>query len=111
MAQHLRALTPLPEVLSSIPSNHMEVHRYLYRVLIHLLWCVQRQGQCTHIYKINLKTNKQLLRDRIWPGVVAHTFSPSTPEAEAKVSSRTARATEKPCLEKPKKKERERDRI
>jgi hypothetical protein len=29
MAQRLRALTALPEVLSSIPSNHMEAHNYL----------------------------------------------------------------------------------
>ena len=30
MAQQLRALTALPEVLSSIPSNRMVVHTYLY---------------------------------------------------------------------------------
>jgi hypothetical protein len=29
MAQQLRALTALPEVLSSIPSNHMEAHNHL----------------------------------------------------------------------------------
>jgi hypothetical protein len=29
MAQRLRALTVLPEVLSSIPSNHMEAHNHL----------------------------------------------------------------------------------
>jgi hypothetical protein len=29
MAQQLRALTALPEVLSSIPSNHMVAHNYL----------------------------------------------------------------------------------
>jgi hypothetical protein len=29
MAQWLRALTTLPEVLSSIPSNHMVAHNYL----------------------------------------------------------------------------------
>jgi transcription elongation factor len=49
-----------------------------------------------------LKTNKQ-------PGMVAHAFNPSTWEAEAGrflssspawSTSRTARATEKPCLEK-----------
>jgi hypothetical protein len=38
--------------------------------------------------------------------VVAHAFSPSTWEAEAGVSSRAARATEKPCLKKPKKKKK-----
>jgi hypothetical protein len=30
MAQQLRALTALPEVLSSNPSAHMEVHNHLY---------------------------------------------------------------------------------
>jgi hypothetical protein len=29
MGQELRALTALPEVLSSIPSNHMAVHNHL----------------------------------------------------------------------------------
>jgi hypothetical protein len=29
MAQGLRALTALPEVLSSIPSNHMVAHNHL----------------------------------------------------------------------------------
>jgi hypothetical protein len=29
VAQQLRALTALPEVLSSIPSNHMVVHNHL----------------------------------------------------------------------------------
>jgi len=29
MAQCLRALTALPEVLSSIPSNHMVAHNHL----------------------------------------------------------------------------------
>jgi hypothetical protein len=29
MAQSLRALTALPEVLSSIPSHHMVAHKYL----------------------------------------------------------------------------------
>jgi hypothetical protein len=30
MAQRLRALTALPEVLSSIPSNHMVAHMVVY---------------------------------------------------------------------------------
>ena len=30
MAQQLRALTALPGVLSSIPSNHMVAHNHLY---------------------------------------------------------------------------------
>jgi hypothetical protein len=29
MAQQLRALTALPEILSSIPSNHMVAHNHL----------------------------------------------------------------------------------
>jgi hypothetical protein len=29
MAQQLRTLTALPEVLSSVPSNHMVVHNHL----------------------------------------------------------------------------------
>jgi hypothetical protein len=29
VAQWLRALTPLPKVLSSIPSNHMVAHNHL----------------------------------------------------------------------------------
>jgi hypothetical protein len=29
MAQWLRALTSLPEVLNSIPNNHMEIHNHL----------------------------------------------------------------------------------
>jgi hypothetical protein len=33
MAQQLRALTALPEVLSSIPSNHMVAQN-------HLQWCL-----------------------------------------------------------------------
>ena len=30
MAQQVRALTALPKILSSIPSNHMVVHNHLY---------------------------------------------------------------------------------
>jgi hypothetical protein len=56
------------------------------------------------------------------PGVVAHTFNPSTQEAEAGgfLSSRPAWSTtefqdsqgykEKPCLEKPKKKKKKKKR-
>jgi hypothetical protein len=38
MAQQLRALTVLPKVLSSNPSNHMMAHNHLYsyRVLINI---------------------------------------------------------------------------
>ena len=41
MAHQLRELTALPEVLSSIPSNHMASHN-------HLQW---DPIQCTHINK------------------------------------------------------------
>ncbi|EGW10066.1 hypothetical protein I79_022624 [Cricetulus griseus] len=34
MAQRLRALTALPEVLSSVPSNHMMTHNHLLSDLI-----------------------------------------------------------------------------
>jgi hypothetical protein len=34
MAQWLRALAALPEVLSSIPGNHMVAHKHLSRVLM-----------------------------------------------------------------------------
>jgi hypothetical protein len=34
MAQHLRALAALPEVLSSIPSNHVVAHNHLYWDLV-----------------------------------------------------------------------------
>ena len=54
MAQWLRALTALPEVLSSIPSNHMGPDS--------LLCCVWRQLQYIHIHKkikISLKKKKK----------------------------------------------------
>ena len=35
MTQWLRALTALPEVLSSIPSNHMVTHNHLSWDLMH----------------------------------------------------------------------------
>jgi hypothetical protein len=40
MAQQLRALTSLPEVLSSIPSNHMVAHNHLYA----LFWWVSEDS-------------------------------------------------------------------
>jgi hypothetical protein len=42
MAQRLRALTALPKVLSSNPSNHMMARNH-----------PSVQLQCTHIHKIN----------------------------------------------------------
>jgi hypothetical protein len=60
MAQRLRALTALPEVLSSIPSNHMVAHN-------HLSWDpmpssgVSEESDSVIIYKINksLKRKKK----------------------------------------------------
>ena len=40
MAQWLRALTALPEVPSSIPSNHMVAHNGLIMGSDALFWCV-----------------------------------------------------------------------
>jgi hypothetical protein len=40
MAQWLRALTALPEVLSSIPSNHMVAHKPSAMGSDALFWCV-----------------------------------------------------------------------
>jgi hypothetical protein len=39
MAQRLRALTALPEILSSIPSNHMVAHSHVMGPDA-LFWCV-----------------------------------------------------------------------
>jgi hypothetical protein len=41
MAQQLRALTVLPEVLSSIPSNHMVVSRPSVMRSDALFWCLK----------------------------------------------------------------------
>jgi hypothetical protein len=49
MAQWLRALDALAEVLNSIPSNH----RVAVMGSDALFWYVRRQGQCTQIHKIN----------------------------------------------------------
>jgi len=48
MAQQLRALTALPEVLSSNPSNHMVAHNYLLLV-------------CLNSYSV-LTVNKYILK-------------------------------------------------
>jgi hypothetical protein len=53
MAQWLRALTALPEVLRSIPSNHMVDSQPSVMGSNGLFWCVWRQQQCTCIHKIN----------------------------------------------------------
>jgi hypothetical protein len=41
MAQWLRALTACPEVLSSIPSNHMVAHNHLQWNLMLILVCLK----------------------------------------------------------------------
>jgi hypothetical protein len=45
MAQQLRALTAFPEVLSSIPSNHMVAHN-------HLLWDPMPSGVSEDSYSV-----------------------------------------------------------
>ena len=49
MAQQLRALTVLPEILSSIPSNHICSQPPLMRS-DDLFWYVGSQQQCAHIH-------------------------------------------------------------
>ena len=80
MAQLLRALTALPEVLSSISSNHMVAHKHLYWGADVLLWCVWRQWQCTHIHEINQSILKKEEAEKQkqnppknWEDTVAHT--------------------------------------
>jgi hypothetical protein len=53
MAQWLRALTALPEVLSSIPSNHMVAHNHLYWDLMPSSG-VSEDRYSVLIHKINL---------------------------------------------------------
>ena len=67
MAQSLRTLTALPEVLSSIPSNHMVIHD-------HLSWDLMPSSgvsEDTYIVLIN-KVNKCLKKK---------TFDPQNPYA------------------------------
>ena len=54
MAQHLKALTALPEVLSSIPSTHMEAHDHLQCHLMPSSGVSEKKLQCTPIHKIIL---------------------------------------------------------
>jgi hypothetical protein len=62
MAHQLRALTALPEVLSSIPSNHMVAHN-------HLFWDPMPSSgvseDSTHIYKINKSLKKRRFKKMI----------------------------------------------
>jgi hypothetical protein len=62
MAQSLRTLTALPEVLSSIPSNHMVIHD-------HLSWDLMPSSgvsEDTYIVLIN-KVNKCLKKKPLIP--------------------------------------------
>jgi hypothetical protein len=42
IAQWLRALTALPEILSSIPRNHMVAYNHLYWIRCPLLVCLKK---------------------------------------------------------------------
>jgi hypothetical protein len=79
MAQQLRALTALPKVPSSNPSNHMVAHNL----------------HCTATVYSQHKINKSLKKNRGWV-VVVPTFNPNTGEAEAggSLTSRLACSTE-----------------
>jgi hypothetical protein len=48
MAQRLRALAALPEVLSSIPSNHMVVHNHFLVSQCPFLVCMKRVTVYSH---------------------------------------------------------------
>jgi hypothetical protein len=48
MPQQLRALTALPEVLSSILSNHMVAHDHLYEIQCPLLLCLKTATMYSH---------------------------------------------------------------
>ena len=52
MAQQLRALTALPEVLSSNPSNHVVAHNHLYQDLM-LSSGVSEDSNSVLMHKIN----------------------------------------------------------
>jgi hypothetical protein len=53
MAQQLRTLIALPEVLSSVPSNHVVAHNHLQWDLMPSFSVSEDKEKCTHIYKIN----------------------------------------------------------
>jgi hypothetical protein len=64
MAQWLRVLTALSELLSSILSNHMVAHDHLWwdpRVNA-LFWHIQREWQYAHIHKIDKSKKKRRRR-------------------------------------------------
>ena len=56
MAQWLRALSAVPEVMSSNPSNHMVAHNQPSVMGSDALFlCIWKQWQYTHILKKDLK--------------------------------------------------------
>jgi hypothetical protein len=92
MAQQLRALTALPKVLNSIPSNHMLTHNHLE------MDPMPSSGVSEDSYNVLiqiLKTNKQKLDFQSWaePGGLA--ISRFGGSQVYRVSSRTARATQR----------------
>ena len=58
MAQRLRALTTLIEVLSSIPSNHMGTHNHLQLSPVPSSCASEDNENVIHIYKINKSLRK-----------------------------------------------------
>jgi hypothetical protein len=60
MVQQLRALSALPEVLSSIPSNHMVAHN-IYTGICAPFWNPGIHADRALICKINLKTIPSIL--------------------------------------------------
>jgi hypothetical protein len=87
MAQWPRALTALPEVMSSIPSNHMVAHRRDV---------MPSSGSQLYVQQSTYALNKYNLKKRRCQAVLVHAFNPSTWEAEAGgfLSSRPAWSTE-----------------
>jgi hypothetical protein len=59
MAQSVRALTTLPKVLSSNPSNHMVAHNHLNEIRCYLLVCLKTATVYLHII-----INKSLLKKK-----------------------------------------------
>jgi hypothetical protein len=53
MAQWLRALTVLPKVLSSIPSDYMVAHTIYNGIQYPLLVCLKAEKPCLEKTKIN----------------------------------------------------------
>jgi hypothetical protein len=81
IAWRLRALAALPEVLSSIPRNHMVAHNHLYCDLMPSPGVSEVQQQCTHIYKINkiLKIKNKNKKRRRKKNVAKDQSSPVPP--------------------------------